>query len=445
MAVRRQSTKLAAQRFQRRQNDPSSSLDPAPQPNSSEAGAQAHRPAWVLRRDGFDPRSVLLVAVSYRGGLGLRFTSVQAWIGRKKVRGALILATMTGCLVFGWKQAIIQAAPQPAASSEISIQEASSSTGDAPGAKAYADNCAICHGDHREGNLPAFPPLLGVEHHLSDPQIAEIIQKGKDRMPGNPDLKDAELASLLQFLHTGSESGPTASLGGAGMRPSAVVEAGRELFQQNCAFCHGRDTMGGETGPDLTRSKIVLADVHGDQISQVVREGRPAKKMPAFNFSAPELEGLVAFIHAQAKLAAAKPGGRRGVDVADLQTGNVEAGKHYFNGPGGCAQCHSATGDLSGVASRFEGLALERRMLYPEGAKSSVTVTVSSGQQFAGTLAYLDEFTVGLVDKDGNYHSWPVNRVKYKVNSPVEAHADQFPKYTDTDIHNLMAYLQTLR
>ena len=62
-----------------------------------------------------------------------------------------------------------------------------------------------------------------------------------------------------------------------------------------------------------------------------------------------------------------------------------------------------------------------------------------------GPKAYLDEFTVGLKDSSGTYKSWSVDNVKYKVDSPVEAHVDQFPKYTDADVHNLMAYLQTLR
>jgi mono/diheme cytochrome c family protein len=374
----------------------------------------------------------------------LGFTSVRASLYMKRVRGVLVAASMTGCLILCWKQATIHAAPRSSAVAATSMQEASGSSG--AGAKTYADNCAICHGDHREGNLPAFPPLLGVQHHLSDAQIVAIIEKGKDRMPAVPDVKDAELTSLLEFLHSnGNGPGPSEALNGSPAPSSAVVDAGRELFQQNCAFCHGRDTMGGETGPDLTRSKIVLADMHGEKISQVVREGRPAKKMPAFNFSAPELEGLVAFIHAQATLAAANKGGRRGVDVDDLQTGNAEAGKRYFDGPGGCAKCHSASGDLAGVATRYEGLALEMRMLYPEGAKSTVAVKLPSGQQVAGTLVYQDEFTVGLRDQEGNYRSWPANRVSYKVNSPVEAHVDQFGKYTDADIHNLMAYLQTLR
>src|SRR5215475_1503700 len=112
--------------------------------------------------------------------------------------------------------------------------------------------------------------------------------------------------------------------------------------------------------------------------------------MPAFNFSNEEIHSLVVFIHRQAT--SSKPGRRRGVDVSDLQTGNVEAGKKYFNGAGGCAKCHSVTGDLAGVASRFEGLQLEQQMLYPKNAKSQVTVTLAMGQTMTGLLAYHDEF-----------------------------------------------------
>lgn len=84
-------------------------------------------------------------------------------------------------------------------------------------------------------------------------------------------------------------------------------------------------------------------------------------------------------------------------------------------------------------------------MLYPWEAKSKVTVTLASGQQISGTLAYLDEFTVALRDREGTYRSWLTSHVHYKVDAPQEAHVEQFPKYTDDDIHNLMAYLQTLR
>jgi cytochrome c oxidase cbb3-type subunit 3 len=227
--------------------------------------------------------------------------------------------------------------------------------------------------------------------------------------------------------------------------PLALVLSGKALFQQDCSFCHGRDAGGGETGPDLTRSKTVAEDVGGDKIGLVVRNGRPEQGMPRFDFSDQQIAGLMAFIHTQRNTALAEKGGRKGVDASDLQTGNAEAGKQYFDGAGGCAACHSAVGDLAGVASRYKGLELEEQMLYPKHPKSTVTVTLASGETIAGTLEYLDEFTVGLTDPASGYRSWRTGDVQYKVDAPVNAHVELFGKYSDADIHNLMAYLQTLR
>jgi cytochrome c oxidase cbb3-type subunit 3 len=227
--------------------------------------------------------------------------------------------------------------------------------------------------------------------------------------------------------------------------PPGVVQSGRALFRQDCSFCHGRDAGGGETGPDLTRSKLVAQDADGEKIGLVVRNGRPDKGMPPFNRDDQQIASLAAFIHTMQYLALTRKGGRKGVDVADLRTGNVAAGKRYFEGAGGCSTCHSPTGDLAGIASRLRGLDLEQQMLYPAHAKSKVTVTTTSGQTMTGTLKYLDEFTVGLVDDAGTYHSWRTSDVQYKVDAPVNAHVELFPKYTDDDIHNLMAYMQTLR
>ncbi len=227
--------------------------------------------------------------------------------------------------------------------------------------------------------------------------------------------------------------------------PPALVQDGSAVFQQNCSFCHGRDAGGGESGPDLTRSEMVTEDVNGDKIGAMVRKGRPEKGMPRFSFSDRQIASLTAFIHTQQNHALTKKGDRKGVDVSDLQTGNAVAGEQYFNGPGGCATCHSPTGDLAGIATRYHGLKLEEQMLYPENAKSKVTITLASGQMLSGTLAYLDEFTVGLIDATGVYRSSRTSDVKYQIDAPVNAHIDLFSRYTDADIHNLMAYLQTLR
>jgi cytochrome c oxidase cbb3-type subunit 3 len=136
------------------------------------------------------------------------------------------------------------------------------------------------------------------------------------------------------------------------------------------------------------------------------------------------------------------------VDVSDLQTGNLQEGQKYFSA--NCSKCHSATGDLAGVATRFQGLPLLQRMLYPTSGRPSpappkVTVTLASGETITGPLVSRDEFSIVLTDPAGTRRSWPANEVKFTVNDPLAAHFDLLGKYTDADMHNVFAYLQTLR
>ncbi len=234
-------------------------------------------------------------------------------------------------------------------------------------------------------------------------------------------------------------------LAGAPLMFAQTPPVGGAEFVQQCGFCHGRDAGGGEDGPDLTRSKLVAEDVKGDKIGPVVRNGRPGTSMPKFTVSDQELAALVTYIHNQKTLAESVNGQRKGVDSADLRTGNADAGKAYFNGAGKCASCHSPTGDLAGFAKRMEGLRMMQRFLYPRGAQPKLTVTTPSGETVTGKREYQDEFTVGLRDSSGRYRSWPVAKVKIKEDNPVQAHVDLLDKYTDKDIHDVLAYLETLK
>ena len=335
----------------------------------------------------------------------------------------------------------------------VPVQENSKSAA-APvsGAAVYAANCAACHGKNREGTPPAVPSLVGVKGKLSDEQIATMIRGGKAPMPAFATMPKSQIDALLNFLGTSAPAPqriPQLSTMAArkGITLSPQAAAGEALFQQNCAFCHGRDAMGGESGPDLTRSKLVSSDTDGSKIAEIIKEGRTTgdKRMPAFQLSSSEVSALIAFIRARIAIAEAAKGSRRGVEVSDLQTGNAELGKQYFNGAGGCSKCHSPTGDLAGIASRYEGLQLEERMLYPRNVKSKLTVTLPDGNKISGPMAYRDEFTIALTDSSGTYRSWPTDSVIYQVDSPVDAHVDLFRRYTDDDIHNLMAYILTLR
>ena len=230
------------------------------------------------------------------------------------------------------------------------------------------------------------------------------------------------------------------------------IDTGRTRFAAQCGFCHGRDAAGGEGGTDLTRSALVGTDVGGDKIRPLLRSGRPDKGMPAFTLADADVTAIVAFIHDQREQAANATGNRRTVDAADLQTGNADAGRRYFDTA--CARCHSATGDLKGVAARYEGLPLLQRMLYPgSGGRGAgpapkppaVRVTLRDGQVVSGVLAYRDEFTISITDPNGWRRSWPASQVTYTVDDRLQAHVEQLGKYTDGDMHDVLAYLQTLR
>jgi cytochrome c oxidase cbb3-type subunit 3 len=228
---------------------------------------------------------------------------------------------------------------------------------------------------------------------------------------------------------------------------AAAVERGRTLFKQNCVACHGDDATGGR-GPDLIRSSVVRHDKNGDQIGPVVTSGRPEEGMPPFPFSQAQIADLVWFLDAQLDLFDLHT--RFGpypndIPAERLATGSVEAGKAYFNGPGKCHTCHSPSGDLAGIAKKYNPPDLEVRFLYPSGTPTTAVVTDRSGKTFEGTVLLNDDFNIAIMGKDGWYHSWPKSDVKVEVHDPIAVHAELLENYTDADMHNLFTYLETLQ
>jgi cytochrome c oxidase cbb3-type subunit 3 len=232
-----------------------------------------------------------------------------------------------------------------------------------------------------------------------------------------------------------------------------LVAAGSLVFAAQCGFCHGRDTRGGAGGADLARSELVAEDVRGDRIGAVVRAGLPDAGMPGFAaITASDLDAIVAFIHDQKLRAATEEGGRQSVDVADLLSGDSARGREYFERQ--CTACHSADGDLAGIAGRLQGLRLLQRMLYPQAGGSgpnsgrgqtTIRVTTAAGESIAGDLVYRDEFAVALRDSEGRYRSFATDSVEFAVSNPLDAHIEQLGRYTDRDMHDLITYLHTLR
>lgn len=227
-------------------------------------------------------------------------------------------------------------------------------------------------------------------------------------------------------------------------KPSPAVERGQKLFEGNCSFCHGVDATGGR-GPDLVRSRLVSDDNNGNLIGQVILSGRPNKGMPALHLSDQQIADVAAFLHYRQAQGLASAHIPKNYALKWLLTGNAVAGKSFFDGAGKCKDCHSPTGDLAHVATKYSPLELEWRMLYPTGGQRTVVVTLPSGKVLRGPLEHLDEFTVALRDSSGWYHSFPRDQVKISVHDPLAAHRELLSRLTQADVHNLFAYMETLK
>lgn len=226
---------------------------------------------------------------------------------------------------------------------------------------------------------------------------------------------------------------------------AANVSTGKTEFRQTCGFCHGPDGRGA-SGPDLIRSSIVSHDVNGNLIGPVVRNGRPEKGMPAFPMSDTQVRAIADFLHAEAQLASSVA--RRvpsEYPIEKLLVGNAEAGKAYFHGEGGCVKCHSTTGDFAHIATKYKPIDLQSRIAFPSGAVPTVVVTEPSGKRITGDQVYADEFLVSVRTPDGWIRSWKRSPAKIETQDPLAAHEQLLRTYTDKAIHDLFAFLETLK
>ncbi len=229
---------------------------------------------------------------------------------------------------------------------------------------------------------------------------------------------------------------------------------GAQLFAQSCSQCHGADARGTATAPDLIRSLVVLHDraqqLHGTTLAPVLKQ-QPEHN---FNFTPEQLADLSEFLTREINGILRSGYSNR---PTNMLSGDPKAGEAYFNGAGGCNKCHSVTGDLAGIATRYDPPALQQKFVFPQAGfgrgrgganapKPQVTITLPSGETINGTLVRIDDFNVTLLDSSGQRHTFArIPGTKVDVTDPYAAHVALLDEYTNADIHNLTAYLETLK
>jgi cytochrome c oxidase cbb3-type subunit 3 len=225
------------------------------------------------------------------------------------------------------------------------------------------------------------------------------------------------------------------------------AKRGAAIFQQSCAYCHGKTAAGGSEAPSLIRSLLVRHDKDGDLIMPVIQEGRPDRGMPAIRLPAEQAADVAAYLHALLSLSdsAGDSGPAAGYSLKLLLTGNAAQGKEFFQGKGGCAACHSPQADLAHIAARYPPINLQARFLYPVGAATIATVTLPQGTKMTGKLLHQDAFSVAITGADGWYHSWPAGSVKVSLKDPLAKHRELLTQYSNADVHNVFAYLESLQ
>ena len=257
------------------------------------------------------------------------------------------------------------------------------------------------------------------------------------------------------------------------MRPladPAVIERGSALYGINCRLCHGADLRGGDMGGiNLLRSQLVLADQDGELIHPVVTQGRNNPGMPAMPpipLSLDEVKSIAAYIRSVLARSPGQGGPPPGDPVElNIVVGDAAAGQKYF--AANCASCHSPTGDLANLATRYpEPMQLQNTWVSgvvgggggrgrggppPAAARTpkpvTAVVTLADGQRFEGRLERIDDFIVVLTDADGYPRTFRRTGAvpKIDINDPLEGHKRLLVKYTDKDMHDVTAYLVTLK
>lgn len=240
----------------------------------------------------------------------------------------------------------------------------------------------------------------------------------------------------------------------------AEVDRGRVIWAAECTSCHGADARGGKGGPNLVRSAMVLHDRYGSGLGPFLKERHPMQSgKSSASLTEPQVVQLSHFLRQQL-LDTLR--GSPLFDVKNVLTGDPKRGQAYFDGEGKCSTCHSPGGDLAGIGTRLTPVNIQQRFIFPvpggrgagRGAagaapnRSAITVTVTppGGPAVTGVRLEQDDFYVTLRESSGAVRT--IRRTpgtSVVVTNPLQFHIDLLERITDPQMHDVVAYLETLK
>jgi mono/diheme cytochrome c family protein len=238
---------------------------------------------------------------------------------------------------------------------------------------------------------------------------------------------------------------------------AAAADRGRHVWATECITCHGAQAHGTDQAPSLIRSLVVLRDRAGSELGPFLKRGHPTQSgSPSAGLSDAQVADLMQFLRQRIDDTLR---GSSAFKPQDVLTGDPVAGAAYFQGEGRCALCHSATvNSLSGIGGRASGpVDLQQRLLFPSGRGRGragapsptavmVTLTPAAGPPMSGVLVQMDDLHVVFQDASGMVRT--VRRtptLQVVKTDPLQAHHDLLDRITDKNIHDLVAYLETLK
>jgi mono/diheme cytochrome c family protein len=232
---------------------------------------------------------------------------------------------------------------------------------------------------------------------------------------------------------------------------AAAATRGRAVYAAQCINCHGTQARGTDNGANLIRSLVVLHDRYGSELGPFLKKGHPMQGGAGVSLTDAQITDLANFLRQRVN------DSLRGSPIfhpGDVLVGDAKAGEAYFNGEGKCSTCHGAENSLAGIANRYSPVDLQQRLLFPRtgrgrgAAARAVTVTVKppSGESVSGVLVEMDDFNVLLRDASGGYHSFKrTPGLTVEKVDPLAAHVALLDTITDKQLHDVVAYLETLK